>query len=88
MKENAEPEEFKSAIKRIGLKTKCQKIKKKLTKISKIICTKSMPFKNTHFYHRDIDYDPTLLFLSFKDYIYEFEKRTIYVSVMNIFRVI
>lgn len=69
----------------IELKNRCQNIKRKLTKISKIFCLKSNPFINSRIYDRHIDHNTTVSSFSFKDYIYKTEKCTIYVSITNVF---
>lgn len=87
IKEKTVPKEL-SVVDRMGLEMNCQKIKKKLIKISKIFCLKNPPFIDTHFHERNIKYSPTHTFLSFNNNIYDTEKCTVYVSITNVFLVI
>lgn len=87
MKKMVESGEW-TVVGRLGVKMECQKIKNKLTKISKILRLNNTPFINTHFFDHNISYSSTNTFLSFNDYIYETEKCIVHVSIRYVFLVI
>lgn len=71
-----------------GFANECKIIKSKLMTLSEIFYLNTTPLINTTVYDRNFEYDRITPLSMFKNYVYNTEKCTIYVSITNVLRVV